>query len=107
MKICGEYDLIVRNGCYVLGRARTRRDGRIEHEHCTYYASLSSALTRAMDYAVRDGIAKKELTDVSQVIAEIRRAEAEVKCAVEMLELKMALEKAGQTQNAPPPRKCA
>ena len=36
MKICGEYDLIVRNGCYVLGKARTRRDGRIEHDHCTY-----------------------------------------------------------------------
>lgn len=107
VRICGEYDLTVNNSCYVLGKARTGKDGSIRYDHCTYYASLSSALTRAMDYAVRDGVEQGKLTEMRQVLAEIRRAEAEVKCAVEMLELKLTLEKASQTQNAPPGRKCA
>lgn len=107
MIVCGNYDLTVHNGNYVLRKAYTRRGGRIGYDHYTYYASLQSALTMAMQYAVRDGVEKKKLTDVSQVIAEIQRAEAEVKCSVDMLELKAALEKASRIQATPQRKKCA
>lgn len=63
--------------------------------------SLDAALNAAIRYTIRDGVARKKLTTLEQVIAELQRTKAEVSHSVMMLAQNAVLGKIRQTQDAP------
>lgn len=99
--ICGKYYLTADNNSYILNEAHTTREGKTAYDAYTYHVSLDAALNAAIRYTIRDGVARKKLTTLEQVIAELQRTKAEVSHSVMMLALDAVLGKIRQTQDAP------
>lgn len=99
--ICGKYYLTADNNSYILNKAHTTREGKTAYDAYTYHVSLDAALNAAIRYTIRDGVARKKLTTLEQVIAKLQRTKAEVSHSVMMLAPDAVLGKIRQTQDAP------
>ena len=79
IKVWENYYLDASSVYYALKKARTKANGGVEYDICTYHARLEEALAEAVRRTIREGVASGELKEWEQVRVELQRLESEAR----------------------------
>lgn len=82
LHIIGDFYLTANKTCFILGKPLQRDAGRISMDEARYFTDLPTAVTAAVNLALRDKIQDERIQSLQEAVDEMERIRDEIHAAV-------------------------